>query len=58
MNFVALALLEAAGGGEETAFWALVALNDRLAMEGVWAPGLHRLEFALFALEVTLHTRS
>jgi hypothetical protein len=52
MNFVALALLEAADGNEEYAFWCLVGLSEKLAMEGVWCPGLHRLEFALFALEV------
>jgi hypothetical protein len=52
MNFVALALLEAADGNEEYSFWCLVGLSEKLAMEGVWCPGLHRLEFALFALEV------
>ena len=58
MNFVALALLEAAGNNEEYAFWALVGLSERLAMEGVWCPGLHRLEFALFALQVCTSVRT
>lgn len=53
MNFLALSLLEA-GGNEEDAFWALCGFSDRLAMEGMWCPGLHRLEFALFALDQLL----
>eukprot|EP00612_Vaucheria_litorea_P000788 CAMPEP_0171458290 /NCGR_PEP_ID=MMETSP0945-20130129/4031_1 /TAXON_ID=109269 /ORGANISM="Vaucheria litorea, Strain CCMP2940" /LENGTH=337 /DNA_ID=CAMNT_0011984075 /DNA_START=67 /DNA_END=1077 /DNA_ORIENTATION=- len=51
MNFVALALLEAAKGNEEKAFWVLCGLSEKLSMVGVWSPGLHRLEFAIFALE-------
>ncbi|CAN0070097.1 unnamed protein product, partial [Discosporangium mesarthrocarpum] len=51
MNFVALALLEVCRGDEETAFWVLVGMCERLDLEGMWCQGLQRLEFCFFALE-------
>jgi 23S rRNA maturation mini-RNase III len=54
INFTALELLEAAHGDDETAFWVLAGLCDKMNMEGMWCPALHRLKFSFFGLEKLL----